>query len=159
MKYFQCKTLLIGIFSLGLACTPVRVISSRKNTDVQFNHFQSYNFLDVSLKTQQIGEQSQQGIQLLKEAVDREMNKRGYLKSDNPDLWINIGIVTEDNVQTRRTDIREAPVYIGQRRYSWQSKEVEVGRYRVGTVSIDVIDSGKNQQIWEGVVQGILTTC
>jgi hypothetical protein len=80
-----------------------------------------------------------------------------YIKSETPYLWINIGVVTEEKVQTRWTDIREAPIYIGQRRYSWQSKEVEVGRYRVGTVSIDFVDAGKNQQIWEGVVQGTLT--
>jgi hypothetical protein len=85
------------------------------------------------------------------------MQDRGFTKTQNPDLWLNIGIVIENKVQTRQTNIRDAPLYIGQRNYSWRSKEVEVNRYKLGTVTLDLVDQQKNEQIWEGVVQGTIS--
>jgi hypothetical protein len=149
--------MLLCIACILQVCTPVRVVSTRQNPDVVMDSYRTFNFLDVNFKNEQMGETNQQGIQLLKDALVRELTEKGYRQADNPDLGVNIGIVTEDKVQTRKTDIRDAPVYIGQRRYSWKSEEVEVGRYRLGTVTIDIVDMQKNDPVWEGVVQGTLT--
>jgi hypothetical protein len=113
--------------------------------------------MDVSLKNEAFTELNSEGIQLLKTAIDQQMQDRGFTKTQNPDLWLNIGIVIENKVQTRQTNIRDAPLYIGQRNYSWRSKEVEVNRYKLGTVTLDLVDQQKNEQIWEGVVQGTIS--
>jgi hypothetical protein len=34
---------------------------------------------------------------------------------------------------------------------------VETVQYKVGTANIDIVDAGRNQLIWEGVVEGRLT--
>ena len=91
------------------------------------------------------------------EAVDKEMTSRGYTKSGvKSDLLVNVGLVIEERTQTRETDIREAPVYYGNRNYSWQTQEVAVGTYRVGTVTIDVVDLKTSTMIWQGVAESVI---
>jgi hypothetical protein len=113
--------------------------------------------MDMQLKNDSLMQTNQAGVQMLKEAIVRELFEKGFRQTDNPNLWVNIGIVTEDKVQTRNTSIREAPIYIGQRRYSWKSEEVVVAKYKLGTVSIHFVDAVKNEPVWEGVVQGTLS--
>ena len=45
---------------------------------------------------------------------------------------------------------------MGQRRYSWKSKEVEVGRYKTGTLLIDLVDPSTNKLVWKGGGEGVL---
>ncbi|WP_366970479.1 DUF4136 domain-containing protein [Rhodocytophaga aerolata] len=125
-------------------CTPVKVVSTRKHPTVELQSYKTFNFMDIQVKNDSLTQLNHPGIQMLKEAIVRELSAKGFQQAQEPDLWVNIGIVTEDKVQTRKTDIREAPVYIGQRRYSWKSEEVEVARYKTGTVSVDLVDAEKN---------------
>jgi hypothetical protein len=148
------------LFTLSLVfkgCTPVRVVSSNLKPGTTIKSYQTYNYMDISFKNEAFTELNSEGIQILKTAIDQQMQERGFTKTQNPDLWLNIGIVIEDKVQTRQTNIRDAPLYIGQRNYSWRSKEVEVNRYKLGTVTLDLVDQQKNEQIWEGVVQGTIS--
>jgi len=61
-------------------------------------------------------------------------------------------------VQTRETTIREAPRYIGQRNYHWQSQEVVVGRYEEGTATVEIVDAAHREVVWQGAVKSILTS-
>jgi hypothetical protein len=148
-----------GLFLLLLAActTPVEVVSARPQGEADFSSYQTFNFLDISVKNDSLADVNSQPIQLLKAAIVREMEARNYRLSPDPDLWINIGIMIEQKVQTRETDIRDAPLYIGQRRYSWQSEDRVVRRYEQGTVIIDVVDAARYERIWEGVVTGTLS--
>ncbi len=147
------------VFLLQLACTPVRIISTEAQEGISYQNYHTYNFmdLDVDLKNDSLSASNSDGIHLLKTAISKEMEELGFSKSDQPDLWVNIGIVVESKTQTRTTDIREAPIYIGQRRYHWESEEVVVGQYEVGTVSVDIVDAHRDEQVWEGVVAGTLS--
>jgi hypothetical protein len=79
--------------------------------------------MDILMKNQASAELDSEGIQLLKAAIDKEMQDRGFSKSENPEMWMNIGIVIEDKVQTRQTNIRDAPLYIGQRNIPGEVKK------------------------------------
>jgi hypothetical protein len=153
MHHYIILFLFIACFTF---CTPVRVVSTQQKPGVDFKSYQTYNFLDISLKNDSMVEVAGDGMALLKSAIDEQMQKRGYTKSARPDLWVNIGIVTEQKVQTRQTNFREAPRYIGQRRYSWKSQEVVVNTYEQGTVSVDIVDNKLNERVWEGVAQGTI---
>jgi hypothetical protein len=61
-------------------------------------------------------------------------------------------IVVKEQVQTRQTDFRTdgLPRYMGQRRYSWKSEEIVVGKYREGTLMIDLVDAVNNKMVWQG---------
>jgi hypothetical protein len=152
---------LVLIFSVFISiltfCTPVRVVSTQQKPDADFSVYRTYNFLDVSSASGQMLDEDSEGVNLLKKAIAEQMRSRGFEQAADPDLWVNIGIVTQQKVQTRQTDFREAPRYIGQRRYSWKSEEVVVNRYTQGTATVDIIDAKKNERLWEGVVEGTLS--
>lgn len=155
MRYF----LLIAIPYLFtfFSCSPVRVVSTEAKEDVDFASYSTFNFMDISMKNDSLDLASIPEVDRLKEAITSQMEALGYTQSQNPDLWVNIGLMVEEKVQTRETNIRDAPIYIGQRRYHWESEEVVVDEYEQGTVSIDIIDAQANERIWEGVAAGTIT--
>ncbi|WP_400190174.1 DUF4136 domain-containing protein [Hymenobacter sp. B81] len=139
------------------ACSSTDIKSTEQTPGVDFSAYRTYNFLDVQARNEAAFAAPGSAIADLKTAVARELERRGYQRADAPDLWVNIGVVTQDQVQTRQTDIREAPRYIGQRRYSWQSEEVVVDRYEVGTVTVELVDAARNERVWQGVAASTLT--
>jgi len=128
------------------------------NSDPGFalSNYKTFDFYLVEADTAVLPQYAHR-IVWIKEEISGYFTGRGLSQSaKNPDMLINIGIVVEEKIQTRETSIREAPVFIGQRNYSWQSKEVEVGRYNEGTVTVDLVDRQKNALMWTGVAQSII---
>jgi hypothetical protein len=98
-----------------------------------------------------------------KEAVQREMNARGYqfVEGGDADLWVNFHVNAKD-----QTDIRSTPSmsygvgyygYRGGMYGGWGTSDVETVHYKVGTANIDVVDARQKQLVWEGVAEGKLT--
>jgi hypothetical protein len=150
------KTLLFVLLTSLAACAPEQVQYARLETNVDFRAFKTYNFMDVSSPSGTVAQGP--GVDALKQAIRRELNSRGYQQGDNPDLLVNIGVMVQDKVQTRETTIREAPRYIGQRNYHWQSQEVVVGRYEEGTATVEIVDAAHREVVWQGAVKSILTS-
>jgi hypothetical protein len=146
----------ICVLLLMYACSPVRVISSNFSSDASPENYQTFNFYDLEVDAAEPELIREDRLNMLKEAVQRELNERGLQLSEQPDMWVNIGVMVEEKVQTRETNIREAPLYIGQRRYHWESEEVVVDEYRQGTVSIDLIDADANEMIGQAVASGVI---
>lgn len=103
--------------------------------------------------------------QHFKNAISKEMAELGYQYSEqNPDLLVNY----MTNVETR-SDVRSSPFSInaGYGYYGRSSSfmfgiplfgnKLEKTEYKVGTVTIDVIDSSEQRLIWQGLVDGRLT--
>ncbi|WP_143080325.1 DUF4136 domain-containing protein [Hymenobacter arizonensis] len=149
-----------ALFALLLslaACASEQVQYARPQPNVNFRSYKTYNFMDVTARNDAAFEGPGTGIATLKQVVGRELSRRGYQQSDTPDMLVNIGVVTQEKVQTRETRIQEAPVYIGQRRYHWQSQDVVVGRYEEGTATIELVDAAQQELIWQGSVKSVLT--
>ena len=156
MKLCTLLSFLLLTFLIN-ACTPVRVVSTDEKEGVDFASYNTFNFLDISLKNDSLQQDSLPEIKMLKDAIIFQMEELGYTLSDDPDLWVNIGIVVKEKVQIRQTTIRDAPIYIGQRRYHWESEEIVVDEYEEGMVTVDIIDVAQNERIWEGVAVGMVT--
>ncbi|UOQ96040.1 DUF4136 domain-containing protein [Hymenobacter sp. 5317J-9] len=151
------KTLLLALL-LGLsACASELVQNVEQEPNVDFRAFKTFNFLDVTARNDAAFQGPGNGIETLKQAISREMQRRGYQPSARPDLWVNVGVVTKDKVQTRETTLRDAPLYIGQRNYHWQSQNVAVGRYEEGTATVEIVDAARKELIWQGSVQSVLS--
>lgn len=150
------KMLLLVVLLSCAACSSVRVESTTQAPGVDFSAYKTYNFMDVTARNEDAFRGSGAGIEQLKQAVARQLEQRGYHRADAPDLWVNIGVVTQEKVQTRETNLWDAPRYIGQRNYHWQSQEVPVGSYREGTATVDIVDAARNEQIWQGVAASAL---
>ncbi|WP_045687350.1 DUF4136 domain-containing protein [Hymenobacter sp. AT01-02] len=133
------------------------VESTTQAPGVNFSAYKTYNFMDVTARNEAAFAGGAVGIEELKQAVGREMERRGYQRAESPDLWVNIGVVTEQKVQTRESTIWEAPRYIGQRRYHWEAQQVPAGTYREGTATVDVVDAARNEQVWQGIAASALS--
>ena len=155
MYRFNVFSLLI----LSLAgCSSSKVLKTEKAEGADFSTYKTFDFYKVEARGDTNSQRFNEGIEKLEDAIAIKLQKFGYLLSKtNPDVLINVGIVVSEQVQTRQTDIRtDAPRYIGQRRYSWKSQEVEVGRYRQGTVTVDMVDRKQNKLVWQGTIEDII---
>lgn len=157
MKTLSYTLLTAGFVNLMMmVCSPGKVISTELGAGIQEQDYQTYNFYDLKVQTPDSAPANPNRIQILKEAIARELEAVGLQRADDPDLWVNIGVVVEEKVQNRETDIREAPMYIGQRRYQWEVEEVPVGKYREGTVTIDLVDAASDEMVGQAVASDVL---
>jgi hypothetical protein len=149
-KYFAAMLVTL------LACGGVNVLETDVDEDFHLSRYTTFDFFELEASGDTARNFSR-NVGLLRQAITRELESKGLEKTSvSPDLLVNIGIVVEEKVQTRETTIREAPIYIGQRRYRWESEEVEVGRYREGTVTVDLVDRAENKMVWKGVVESVI---
>jgi hypothetical protein len=154
-------TLLLA--SLGLASCSAEQAEHLAQTDqrpgTDFAVYKTYNFMDETARNDSAFQRSGTGIFDLKRAVAHEMESRGFQRAAQPDLWVNIGIVTQQKDQTRETNFRQdgAPYYIGQRNYHWQAQDVVVGQYQEGTATVDIVDAARKEQVWQGTTTSILS--
>jgi hypothetical protein len=147
------------LFILLSACSGVKVMNVESGENVDFGKYKTFDFYKLSASGDTISKLYTARMDLLKEAISIELSKRGYtLREANPDMLVNIGIKIKEEVQTRTTDWRTdgAPTYIGQRNYSWKSQEVEVGRYRDGTVTLHLVDAAAKKMVWKGAIKGVV---
>lgn len=129
-----------------------------KKEDVDFLKYETYQIYELDVKNIPEFEPKKAGLNLLIEEINKQMIARGYKKvTENPDLIINLGLAIAKEVQTRETNLRDAPRYIGQRNYHWESEEVVVRKYMEGSVTLDLVDNSKSEMIWQAVSAGILS--
>lgn len=150
---------IVFIYLIMLAgCSSSKVLKTEKSEGVDFSSYKTFDFYKVEARGDTNSQKYNESIEKLEDAIAIKMQKFGYLLSKtNPDILINVGVVVMEKIQTRQTDLRtDAPRYIGQRRYSWKSQEVETGRYRQGTVTVEVVDRKQNKLVWQGVIEDII---
>ncbi len=143
-------------------CASGSEIRSDFDRNAAFSQYHTYNFYTDA------GPESTNYQSLFSQhmvtAINKEMDARGYEKSDDPDLLVNFNAVLRDKT---KTTTRPAPVsyrgYYGYRGgyydpwfgYSHSSAtETHVSEYTEGTVNIDLVDAKKKKLIWEAVAVG-----
>ena len=99
---------------------------------------------------------------IFREAISREMESRGYTKSDNPDLMINVSGRLQDKTKvTTTSDPYMSGGYYGYRRGAYGAwggygygTQTHVSQYTEGTVNVDMVDRTLKRMVWEGVAVG-----
>ncbi|MBD2703742.1 DUF4136 domain-containing protein [Spirosoma sp. BT702] len=147
--------LLLGLLT---SCSSYRITRNQSDNTATWSDYRTYAFLDTTrLSDSPRTITYRTAMEQLKQAVAAEFRNLGYQPTkDNPDLLVNLGAVVQERTQTRTTTIQEAPRYIGQRRYHWQSQEVPVGTYEEGTVNLHVVDAQKNALVWDVALSSVL---
>lgn len=141
---------------LFFSCSSVRVLETKAEEGFNLSDYQTFDFYTPASEGDQVLQEYQREMDLLKEEISQALENMGLSRSTDPDLLVNIGAVVEEKADTRQTNIREAPRYIGQRRYSWKSEEIVVRTYKMGTVTIDLVDPAENELVWRGVAEGVV---
>lgn len=148
----------LSLLFLLVACSPSIQVNTEPAPGFQLSDYSTFAFYEVEASGEGLTPTYRTQVQYLQQAIADQLQARGLTQTtSDPNLLINLGIVVTEEVQTRETDIRsDPPNYIGQRRYTWRSREVEVGRYREGTVSVHLVDNERNELVWRGRAEAIL---
>ncbi|MCW2118728.1 DUF4136 domain-containing protein [Flavobacterium sp. 7A] len=142
--------LLILILS---SCTSIRV-NSDYDSKVDFTKFKTYAFHKNGVDRAQISELDKRRIL---RAIDEELTKKGYTKSENPDMLVNILTKERERLNVNQFNMGFGygwgwgwnPFFMGGNSFVNSSTE--------GTLYIDLIDANKKELIWEGEGIGTLT--
>jgi len=168
MRALQQPTKFGGVI-LGLAITALGGCASGPNIiydydrSANFGAYRTYNFMEGA--GPDTGDYQSFFTRYMIDAITIEMEKRGYTKSDNPDLLVNFNANLQDKTKVTQSTAPMTGGYYGYRggRYSgWgvgygYSTETHVSQYTEGTFNIDLVDKAKNQLVWEAVGVGKVT--
>lgn len=150
--------LLISAVAL-LSCGPsYKLLKTKTEPGFRLTDYPTFGFYTIDAQGDTMPERFEQNIMLIKDAIKKNLEARGLTEAQEPALKVNIGITVQEKIQTRQTNFQNdgRPMYMGQRRYSWKSQEVEVGRYKEGTLLVDLINAADNHMVWSGGSEGII---
>ena len=145
------------------ACASGGNIRSTYDDSMSFAEYRTYNFMEGA------GGDASDYRSLFTNymivAISKEMEQRGYVMSDNPDLLVNFSANFEDKtkVTTTQAPMRGGAYYGYRRGYynAWPTygyaTETHVSQYTEGTFNIDLVDARKKQLVWEAVGVGRVT--
>ena len=145
MKLFS-KILSVFIIIYLTGCASVDV-QHDYDSDYDYSSLKTYKWYEVEAPSKI----SELRVKRMVEALDAELNKRGYKQSlDEPDFLIALHGLTETKVN------------ISDYGYGWGSwrtgsfRDLDVDTYEVGTVIIDFVDAESEELFWRGVGQGVV---
>jgi len=129
-----------------------------------FGKYRTYGFISQSTLSPIGGPDFKSlALQAIQSAAAREMESRDYKASPTPDLLLDFNGKLEE-----RTDIETTPGgmygagggYGGWYGAPWggYGQEVRTRHYKVGTLVMDIVDREKRRSVYQGGVEGIVST-
>jgi len=160
-KYYMrinATLLLFFLIMLSFSCSPIQVLDQEYDTGFALNNYRTFDFYSIDTSSGPANSKAYNtSLAALKTEITQQLQKRGLQPgTHNPDLLVNIGIVINEKVHTRQSAGGD-PHYMGQRHYTWESSQLELGQhYNQGTVTVHLVDRARNTLVWRGVVEGIV---
>jgi Domain of unknown function (DUF4136) len=157
MKKVKLLSLLF-ITALVTSCSSIRV-SSDYDDAVDFNQYKTYGYLKDGIDKAEISDLDKKRIM---RAIDAELEKKGFTKSDKPALLVNIFTKATKEVNVDQWGGYGWGGYYGYGwgwggPWGWGGNYNSVSTSTEGTLYIDLIDGTKKELIWQGVGKGVLT--
>lgn len=151
--YFPAFVLL---FSILLSCSTVDVYSDYdKKTD--FSNFKTYAFYKKGIDKVEISDLDKRRIL---RAIEKELNAKGMVASENPDILVNIFTKSREKIDVYNNAYHGwYPWYYGYGFYGpgYGFGYVNVSTSTEGTLFIDLIDARKKELAWQGIGTGVLS--
>jgi Domain of unknown function (DUF4136) len=162
--------LIAGYVLSGCSSSKANIIADH-DSSAPFGSYNTWNFFENAGPDYE-GYQSF-FTQYMMTAITIEMEKRGYTKSDNPDLLVNFNAMLQDKTKVSTTPSTSMHAgygggygggYYGYRGSSYGAwggygygTETRVSQYTEGTFNIDIVDAKQQQLVWEAVGVGKVT--
>ncbi len=153
MKTFKLVPILLLL--ILTSCSSVTVYSDY-DKNVDFTPYKTYAFFKPGIDKVEISDLDKRRIL---HAIDAEMQAKGFTKSENPDLLVNIFTKSREQVNVNQFNAGWG--------YGWGwgwnpwmmygGNQTSVSTSTEGTLYIDLIDAKKKEMIWQGEGQGTLT--
>ena len=156
---FRVITTLVT-FTLITACVSSTKIQSDYDHNIDFGQYKTYGYYSP-MGIENPNYSSLLG-QMFRDAIDAQMLPKGYVKSDNPDLLINVSARLEDKTRvTTTTDPMMYGDYYGYRGDMYDpwggygyGTSTHVSQYTEGTINVDMVDIKQKRMVWEGIAIG-----
>lgn len=149
----------IGCCALTAACASGPTIRADGDPSVDLSTYKSFGFFPNPSTDK--SKYSTMITTRLKDATRRELQMRGYQESEQPQLLVNFSTNVENRTDVQSTGASYGGFY-GYRAgmygaWGGYPQDVYTTHYQQGTLAIDVVDSAKQQLVWQGVAQARLT--
>jgi hypothetical protein len=144
------KIIPVAILFLMASCSSVRVTSDY-DTKTDFTKYKTFAFYKKGIDKVKISDLDKRRIL---RAVEHELEAKGLIKSNHPDLLVNIFTKSRQKVNVYNNSL-----YFGW--YPWYygpNFGTTVSSYTEGTLFIDLIDANKKELAWQGIGSGALNT-
>lgn len=155
------KLLLFALVSIFVAsCASVKVTSDFDKT-APFSDYKTYAFTPEALKIPNVTNLNRDRLIA---ALENELGKKGFTKSETPDVLIDMNLVTKAvNTATANTTGGGGYGYYGAGyRYGYgggfSTTTINYDSYDEGTLFVDMIDASKKQLVWQGRGKATLDT-
>ena len=147
------KIIPVFILLILSSCSSVRV-NSDYDKNVDFSQYKTYAFQKSGVDKVEISDLDKKRIL---RAIDVEMIKKGFTKSETPDLLVNIFTKEREQIDVNQYNTSWGYGWgWGWNPYLWGG-QTYVTSSTEGTLFIDLIDAKKKELIWQGEGSGYLT--
>ena len=157
------RVFLVAALVIGTSgCSSSGSLRSAYDDTADFSQYSTYNYIDGAGPNAD----NYQSLfsQYMVEAIDKEMQSRGYTMSDNPDLLVNFNANLQDKTKVTTSPSMGMGGYYGYRGGFYDpwvgygyGTDTHVSQYTEGTYNIDLIDPKTKKLVWEAVGVGKLT--
>jgi hypothetical protein len=135
------------------SCSSIRV-NSDYDTSVDFSQYKTYAYHKTGIDRVEISGLDKKRIL---NAIDYELGKKGMIKSENPDLLVNIFTKERERIDVNQFNAGWGYGWgFGWNPYLWGGSSF-VSTSVEGTLYIDLIDAKKKELVWQGEGIGYLT--
>jgi hypothetical protein len=150
-----------------MGCASGPDLRSDYDKTVDFSQYKTYDFFPNAGPG--TGEYQSLFSKYVKDAVIKEMEARGYTRSNNPDLLLNFNANLQDKTKVTTSPAMGGYGYGGMGYYGYRggcydpwmgygyAQETHVSQYTEGTFNIDIVDAKQKRLVWETVGVGRVT--
>jgi hypothetical protein len=157
-RFLRC-VIFASIAMLLASCASKPTIETDYDHSIDFSNYKTYAFFNP-MGIENPNYSSIYGS-IFRDAISKEMESRGYIVSDNPDLLINVSGKLQDKTRVTTTSDPHMGGYYGYRRGAYGAwggygygSSTHVSQYTEGTVNVDMVDRAQKRMVWEGVAVG-----
>lgn len=152
LSYISSNTFTMKKYILSILIVVTSACSTLKVTydydkQAEFARYKTYGYSEDSQKLP-VGDLNRDRIL---QAVDTELAAKGFSKSDNPDVWIDMHIKAEQKVDATATT---TPTYGGPWRYGYgggfSTTQINYHEYVEGTLFVNIVDAASEKIVWQG---------
>jgi hypothetical protein len=149
MKIYKLFILVcIGILT---SCSSVKVVSDY-DVQVDFSTYKTFAFYKKGIDKASVSDLDKKRIM---RAIENELNKKGLVKSTNPDILVSIFTKSREKVNVTDNNFGYGFGW-GYNPWFFGSTNLNINQYTEGTLFIDFIDKNKNELVWQGIGSGAM---
>ncbi len=149
MKILKLVSVFLFVVLLN-SCVSIRV-SSDYDSKTDFSKYKTFAFYKKGIDKVEISSLDKKRILA---AVEQELLAKGFTKSNDPDILVNIFTKAHQKVSIYQSGYYDMwyPWYYG------PNSGTRISKYTEGTLFIDLIDARKKELAWQGIGSGVLTS-